>query len=88
MASQAKQKRRQNLDEFSVDAEERDAVMDRVRRGGGSEDNLVVTYKSTATPALAALRGQSVQGAWKLRVADLEAVDMGKLNRWAMKIVG
>jgi subtilisin-like proprotein convertase family protein len=56
-------------------------------RGGGTQDNLVTTYKSTAMSALANLRGQQVQGGWKLKVADLEAVDVGKLNRWALKIV-
>jgi subtilisin-like proprotein convertase family protein/subtilisin family serine protease len=56
-------------------------------RSGGSQDNVLATYASAALPALAALRGQSMQGAWKLKVADLEAVDVGKLNRWALKIV-
>lgn len=57
-------------------------------RSGGSQDNLLATYKSTATSALAALRGQPMQGAWKLKVVDLEAVDVGKLNRWALRITG
>ena len=57
-------------------------------RSGGSQDNIVTTYKSTAVPALVALRGQTLQGTWKLQVIDLEAVDAGKLNRWALKIVG
>jgi subtilisin-like proprotein convertase family protein len=56
-------------------------------RSGGNQDNLMATYGSTATPALAAFRGQPMQGAWKLKVADLEAVDIGKLNRWALKIM-
>lgn len=55
-------------------------------RGGGSQDNLVRSFRFADTPALQALRGQSLQGAWKLRVADLEAVDVGKLNRWGLKI--
>ena len=55
-------------------------------RSGGSQDNLVRSYRFADTPALQSLRGQSAQGAWKLRVADLEAVDLGKLNRWALKI--
>lgn len=55
-------------------------------RSGGSQDNIVRTYKFADTPVLQSLRDQSVQGAWKLRVADLEAVDIGKLNRWGLKI--
>jgi subtilisin-like proprotein convertase family protein len=37
--------------------------------------------------ALANLRGQPTQGRWRLKVADLEAVDIGKLNRWTLKIL-
>jgi subtilisin-like proprotein convertase family protein len=57
-------------------------------RSGGTQDNLVTTYKSASMPALAGLRGQPMQGVWKLKVADLEAEDVGKLNRWAIKIIG
>ncbi len=55
-------------------------------RSGGSQDNLVRSFRSADTPSLQALHGQSLQGGWKLRVADLEAVDVGKLNRWGLKI--
>jgi subtilisin-like proprotein convertase family protein len=55
-------------------------------RGGGSADNLIKTYESSTTSGLRALRGQPVQGAWKLKIADREAADVGKLNRWALKI--
>ncbi|MFS8978260.1 proprotein convertase P-domain-containing protein [Cupriavidus necator] len=55
-------------------------------RSGGFQDNLVRSFRFTDTPSLQALRGQSSEGAWKLRVADLEAVDVGKLNRWGLKI--
>ena len=57
-------------------------------RSGGSRDNIVTTYKSSAIPALAALRGQAMQGTWKLQVIDLDAADVGKLNRWGLKIAG
>lgn len=53
---------------------------------GGSQDNLIATYKVATTSGLQTLRGQPVQGAWKLRVADTAAVDIGKLNLWALKI--
>ena len=55
-------------------------------RGGGSADNIIKTYTPATTPGLSALRGQPVQGAWRLRVADLETKDIGKLNRWALQI--
>jgi subtilisin-like proprotein convertase family protein len=55
-------------------------------RKGGSQDNLIVTYKSMTTAELQTLRGEAVQGVWKLCVADLEAADVGKLNRWALKL--
>ncbi len=55
-------------------------------RSGGSADNIIKNYTSATTPELSALRGQPVQGAWKLRVADLEAKDTGKLNRWALQV--
>ncbi|MDP2603708.1 MAG: proprotein convertase P-domain-containing protein [Deltaproteobacteria bacterium] len=55
-------------------------------RSGGSQDNLVRSFRFAGTPSLQTLRGQSLQGAWKLRVVDLEAVDVGKLNRWGLKI--
>jgi len=56
------------------------------QRAGGSADNLIKTYAAANTPGLQTLRGQQFQGTWKLKVADLEAIDVGKLNRWALKI--
>ena len=56
------------------------------QRTGGSADNLIATYTAATTSALQTLRGQALQGAWKLKVADLEAVDVVKLNRWGLKI--
>lgn len=55
-------------------------------RSGAGADNLIQTYTPASLPALAALGGQQIQGAWKLRVADLDAQDIGKLNRWGLKI--
>ncbi len=54
---------------------------------GGGADNLIQTYTMATTPALQALRGQPVRGAWRLKVADTEAADVGKLNRWSVRIV-
>lgn len=54
---------------------------------GGSQDNLVITYDSSAPLSpLSALVGQGVLGTWSLRIADLAAEDVGKLNKWALEI--
>jgi subtilisin-like proprotein convertase family protein len=31
------------------------------------------------------LHGQTIQGAWRLKVSDRVAREVGKLNRWALK---
>ena len=56
------------------------------QRTGGDADNIIKTYSTATTPQLQTLRGQPIQGAWRLRIADLEAADIGKLNRWSLKI--
>jgi subtilisin-like proprotein convertase family protein len=56
------------------------------QRAGGSADNLIKTFAAANTQGLQTLRGQQIQGTWKLKVADLDAIDVGKLNRWALKI--
>lgn len=55
-------------------------------QSGGSADNLIRSYDSVSSPALAALVGQPVQGNWTLRVHDLAAQDVGKLNRWSLDL--
>jgi subtilisin-like proprotein convertase family protein/subtilisin family serine protease len=55
-------------------------------RAGGSADNIVRTWRSQDLPALAALRGASGRGTWRLKVADVEARDEGKLNRWRVEV--
>lgn len=57
------------------------------QRTGDSADNIIQTYTPATKPQLQTLRGQPAQGAWRLRVVDLEAADVGKLNRWALKIM-
>ena len=55
-------------------------------RVGGSSRDLNATYTAATTPALAALAGQPAGGVWKLRVADREAQDVGKLNGWRLTL--
>ena len=54
---------------------------------GSGQDDLKVTYDSTAPLSpLSPLVGQAVKGNWTLRIADLAAVDVGRLNRWTLEI--
>jgi subtilisin-like proprotein convertase family protein len=53
---------------------------------GGSDHNPARTYTAATTPALATLAGQAAAGAWRLRVADQAAQDVGKLNQWRVLI--
>ncbi|SFG14283.1 proprotein convertase P-domain-containing protein [Neptunomonas qingdaonensis] len=56
-------------------------------RTGGSANNIIKTYSLINTTALQVFMGETVKGAWKLKVSDHAGVDQGKLNRWALKIV-
>jgi subtilisin-like proprotein convertase family protein len=56
------------------------------QRAGGDADNIIQTYTPATKPQLQTLRGQPMQGTWRLRIADLEAQDVGKLNKWGLKI--
>ena len=55
-------------------------------RTGRDADNLIGTWTSTQHAALAGLAGDPAGGDWSLRVVDLEARDIGKLNRWRLRI--
>lgn len=55
-------------------------------RSGGSADNLIKTYSLLNTSGLDVLRGESINGDWRLRVADHANLDQGKLNRWALQL--
>ncbi|HYS06836.1 MAG TPA: proprotein convertase P-domain-containing protein [Candidatus Dormibacteraeota bacterium] len=53
-------------------------------RAGGSADNIVTVYPDLTAPAqsLSAFNGKAIAGAWKLKVRDLAAIDVGTLNSW------
>jgi subtilisin-like proprotein convertase family protein len=55
-------------------------------RSGGPADNIKRTLDLASTPELSILTGQPIQGNWTLHIQDLEAVDVGKLNRWELEI--
>jgi M6 family metalloprotease-like protein len=55
-------------------------------RTGGSQRDLKQTYSLTSTPALSALNDESLFGDWSLHVRDLASRDIGRLNRWNLKI--
>jgi serine protease AprX len=55
-------------------------------RGGGSQDNLIKTYTEETFPALTVLAGKAAQGTWTLRVMDMAGRDVGKLNRWGLRL--
>jgi len=55
-------------------------------RVGGSADNIIKSYNFTNTSGLASLRGQPIQGNWKLKVSDVVGQDVGKLNKWSVKL--
>lgn len=53
---------------------------------GGSAKNLVKTWSSADTPALAVFSDAQITGAWTLRVSDRAARDIGRLQRWSLAI--
>jgi subtilisin-like proprotein convertase family protein len=57
---------------------------------GGATDNVITEFPDLTAPAqsLAALTGKSINGAWRLRVRDLAAADVGTLNSWTLSIAG
>lgn len=56
-------------------------------RSGGDQDNLIKAYSEDSLPALTTLAGKPAQGNWTLRVIDLAGRDVGKLNRWGLKLL-
>jgi M6 family metalloprotease-like protein len=55
-------------------------------RSGAQADNIVTSHTAATTPALAALAGQPMAGAWRLQVSDHEAQDVGKLRHWKLTL--
>ena len=55
-------------------------------RTGSSADNIIKTYTMANTSILQTLKGEEINGIWKLKVSDHAGADQGKLNHWALKI--
>jgi subtilisin-like proprotein convertase family protein len=57
---------------------------------GGGTDNINTTYNITtrSAQALTAFNGKNTSGAWKLRVRDLAAGDVGTVNSWKVTFNG
>ena len=53
---------------------------------GRDQDAIKRAYDRTSTPTLDAMVGQEIQGDWNLRVRDLAHADVGRLNRWTLRI--
>lgn len=56
-------------------------------RTGGSNDNIIRTYRPDTTPDLQNLIGKDFNGSWQLRIIDSAFQDIGKLNRWSIRIM-
>jgi M6 family metalloprotease-like protein len=54
---------------------------------GAGQDNIMKTYSEATVPDLEELAGETISGNWSLKVADMMAQDVGKLNRWSLKII-
>ena len=54
---------------------------------GGSQDNIIKSYNASTTPDLGKLAGEIIKGKWRLNLVDLAADDVGKLNRWSLRII-
>ncbi len=54
---------------------------------GSGRPDIVRTYEPGNLADLASFKGQLIRGNWILRVTDVAARDVGRLNRWGMEIV-
>ncbi|MCM4151503.1 peptidase [Arenibacter sp. N53] len=53
---------------------------------GGSADNIIKVYDFNNNLKLRSLKGEQIQGNWKLKISDVAGQDVGKLNKWSIKI--
>lgn len=55
-------------------------------REGGSQDNLIRSYRSTDEPRLRELIGEQAKGQWRLEVTDSAPEDVGIIKHWGLAI--
>jgi subtilisin-like proprotein convertase family protein len=57
---------------------------------GGATDNVQTTFSiaTASAQALSVFNGKNTSGAWKLKVQDLAAADVGTLNTWTITFNG
>lgn len=55
-------------------------------RTGASRDDLRQSYDATNAPALASFVGLPTEGTWTLRVRDVAALDIGRLQGWSLRL--
>lgn len=56
-------------------------------RAGGSQDNVIQTYRSSDDPELfEPIVGTNAKGDWRLRIMDLAEADVGTLLKWSVGI--
>lgn len=55
-------------------------------REGRGADNLIRSWNTSTAAQLSPLIGENAKGTWKLEVADRDAADIGKLNRWRIAL--
>jgi len=65
----------------------RGTSIDLHHRTGQSEDNIIKSYTTSTTSELEKFVGETIEGDWSLKVADMAGKDKGKLNRWSLKII-
>ncbi len=56
-------------------------------RVGGPLNNINRTYSFSTTPDLKLLAGQVIKGDWRLKMIDNAGADIGKLNRWTLRLI-
>ena len=57
-------------------------------RTGGSQDDLVKSFRSSAEPDLfAPVMGSSAEGDWHLKVVDMARQDVGVIVKWGLAIM-
>ena len=58
-----------------------------VDRTGGSQDDIIQSFRSTDEPELfAPLMGNSARGNWRMKVVDMARQDVGVITKWGLAI--